>query len=264
MFAYWKSPFGLVDMYNVCVVIGILCSVIVQAIVLIKTKRNYKYLLFLISYFFVLYVGKYIASFVRYVNIESFKINKNLIYNIINTNGTHFLGYIIAYVIFFYPASWFLREVLNEFTKIDICNNKELFEIGEILSIGLPVQHIFNRLGCLCRGCCYGVKYNGLFAISLQYNRNIDYKVFPCQLLEIIGMIMIIIAIMLMHKKYNIFSIVIIGFALTFLIAEFFTENVGVTKILGLTYVQVMSIFICIFGLFVQRMKDTLLRRKTV
>jgi len=37
--------------------------------------------------------------------------------------------------------------------------------MADSITPGIPIGHVFGRLGCLAAGCCYGKPYNGIFSI---------------------------------------------------------------------------------------------------
>ena len=41
----------------------------------------------------------------------------------------------------------------------------DFFKMADSITLGLPVGHIFGRLGCFAAGCCYGKPYDGIFAV---------------------------------------------------------------------------------------------------
>lgn len=57
----------------------------------------------------------------------------------------------------------------------------------------LPLGHAFGRLGCCLAGCCYGVAYNGPFAIT--YHGSLiapnEIALFPVQILESVLLVLI-------------------------------------------------------------------------
>lgn len=47
----------------------------------------------------------------------------------------------------------------------------------------IPLGHAFGRMGCFFAGCCYGMPYEGVGAVSFP-NAGVDHLTFPVQLLE--------------------------------------------------------------------------------
>lgn len=262
MLRYVDSPFGWIELYHVAINIGIVFTLIVQCILILKFFKKLKYILFLPGYFLLLYVGRYAAAFIRCANDGGLDGVMDLSNAVLKLLGTHFLGHVITFFILYFPMLWFIRELCIEIAGVSMCSNQELVKFGEITAIGLPIQHIFNRLGCLCQGCCYGIRYDGPFAIFLPYNEDIDYEVFPCQILEILCMIILLLIVyILIRKGKHTFGLILIGFSLTFFISEFFTENPNSIRHLGLTYVQFFSIGTVIIGIGYCVILEKLLKR---
>ena len=51
-------------------------------------------------------------------------------------------------------------------------------------TLSLPLIYSFTKIGCFFVGCCYGIPYNGLFAVT--YPHIMNKSLFPIQFLEII------------------------------------------------------------------------------
>lgn len=51
-------------------------------------------------------------------------------------------------------------------------------------ALSLPLIYAFTKIGCTFAGCCYGIPYNGPFAIT--YPHISSESLFPIQLLEVI------------------------------------------------------------------------------
>ncbi len=264
MLRYVDSPFGWIELYPIMINIGIVITLIVLSILVLAFFKKIRYLFFLPGYFLLLFLGRYAAAFVRSANDGGLDGLMDLLHAVLKLVGSHFLGHIITFSVLYFPVLWFLRELYIEFAgAMASCTDQELIKFGEITVIGLPIQHIFNRLGCLCQGCCYGIRYDGPFAISLPYNTDIDYKVFPCQLLEILCMLLLLVLIcILIRKGKHTFGVLLIGFSFTFFLSEYFMENPYAIKHFGLTYVQLFSIGTAIVGIGYCVILDKLLRRK--
>jgi phosphatidylglycerol:prolipoprotein diacylglycerol transferase len=61
-------------------------------------------------------------------------------------------------------------------------------ESVDIAFVGVPLFHAFGRLGCFMGGCCYGMEYHGLFAVTFPA-KNIGgapagVELLPIQLIE--------------------------------------------------------------------------------
>lgn len=72
--------------------------------------------------------------------------------------------------------------------------------------IGLvPFVHSFGRIGCFCAGCCYGIPYDNIFAVEFRQGSfaPAGVKLFPVQVVEAIGLMMIAITILLLDILKN-------------------------------------------------------------
>lgn len=55
------------------------------------------------------------------------------------------------------------------------------------LIYAVPLAHGFGRIGCLLAGCCYGIPYDGIFAVSYplaQYGQTAGVTYLPVQCIE--------------------------------------------------------------------------------
>ena len=237
MLKYIVTPFGLLETYDYILFLGIIISIYIQGWLIMTIMKKKVFLFFLAGYAMILYVGQYAAAFIRCINDGALDGKMNLWKSVIDLSGSHFLGHVILYSLIYYPVIWVISTLFMEPDK------KHIFQFFNISSIGIVVQHFFNRLGCLLRGCCYGIEYHGVFAIKFPYNKDIGHEVFPSQILEMSCMIIILIILLIrLKKKKDTFGEMIVGFGLTFFLSEFFLENPYAVKHFKLTYIQ----FICI------------------
>lgn len=69
----------------------------------------------------------------------------------------------------------------------------------------VPFIHALGRIGCFMGGCCYGVKYNGIFSVQFPKDSLIEnlgaFPRFPIQLLEAASLFALFI-IMYSHSSY--------------------------------------------------------------
>ncbi len=114
-----------------------------------------------------------------------------------------FLGAKIMYVLVTFPPSMYLSQLANMQGGYVFYGGLILGPLGlylgsrlaqsrildflNIFACVLPLIHAFGRIGCFCAGCCYGIPYDGLFAV--HYHNPItsvtpDIGIFPVQLLE--------------------------------------------------------------------------------
>lgn len=82
------------------------------------------------------------------------------------------------------------------------------FDKGSLLNILTPLVPFgqsFGRIGCFFGGCCYGTKYDGMFAVQFPYNELSPdlslYPRFPVQLLEAFLCFILFIALFIFTRK---------------------------------------------------------------
>lgn len=129
-------------------------------------------------------------------------------------------------------------------------------EFSTVFIPSIPFIHAFGRIGCFMGGCCYGIKYNGLFSITFPKQSLInhlgDYPRFPVQLLESAALFILFIIFTLNYKKHfrpgyllgiYLCSYSIIRFSIEFLRADY---NRGF--LLSLSSSQWISIILIYIG----------------
>lgn len=113
----------------------------------------------------------------------------------------------------------------------------------------IPIGHTIGRIGCVMAGCCYGIEYDGPFAIF--YSNNIagipvSQGYFPVQLLE--GFLNIFISLCLIKlannctEKFQLLSIYLIFYG----IVRFFVEFLRGDDIRGVCFVLSTSQWVAI------------------
>lgn len=122
---------------------------------------------------------------------------------------------------------------------------KERRNILNALAFFFPIQHIFNRLGCLMEGCCYGVPMHGAGSIKFP-DEILTYRVFPSQILEIVCMVLLLCGLLFcLKKKGPVFALSMGGFGMSIFFSEFFMDKTGVMQYFGLTVIQFFALLLC-------------------
>lgn len=80
----------------------------------------------------------------------------------------------------------------------------------------IPLIHCFGRIGCFLAGCCYGIPYHGLCAVTFPSNSLAPSGIplFPIQLVEAAGLLLLALGILLMDRfiKKNTLVLYLFGY----------------------------------------------------
>ena len=127
--------------------------------------------------------------------------------------------------------------------------------------------HAFGRIGCFMGGCCYGIKYHGIFAVNFPYNQFVEdlgpASRFPVQLLEaLLNFILFIILLIYARKKrksYNVLGIYLIGYSVIRFSLEFLRGDLyrGVW-LFGISTSQIIGLLLIPVGIFLLLKKESL------
>lgn len=80
----------------------------------------------------------------------------------------------------------------------------QIAKLFEIYATVLPLGHAFGRLGCFFAGCCYGMPYIGKFSCTYHVsigNTPTNISLFPIQLVEAIGLVVIFSLLLIVYLK---------------------------------------------------------------
>lgn len=245
MYPYLETVVGSFEMYDVMTIIGTVVAVILQMIMLYRGTKKIRCVLFSALYGLYSWVGAYVGSFVRQTSYGR-QIEGNIVENVINGEGKHYLGIVIVCAVLAIPCTYLLCYVLR-IQKGEWSATKKI--ALNALAMGILTHHVFIRLGCFFRGCCYGKYYDGIWGIVIP-NSPASYPVFPSQLLEvIISIILLILLAFMINKKKDVFGFTMIGYALNIIITENFMDQKGFGMIWGITIVQWWASALLLYGI---------------
>lgn len=124
----------------------------------------------------------------------------------------------------------------------------------DILTVCIPLFHIFARIGCFTSGCCYGMLYSGIFSVkyTTYVENSIDINTrLPVQLLESLFNLMLFLYLLSLQKNQEWRTKdILIKYLSIYSIGRFFLEYIrgdfrrGVIG--GISFSQVVSILIWI------------------
>ena len=140
--------------------------------------------------------------------------------------------------------------------------------------VAFPLFHAFGRIGCTFNGCCYGIEYHGIFAVTYtsehikgSVNADIaDFPRFPVQPLEAVLELMLFAVLLIIYLKYkDKYSITAI-YLFSYSIIRFFDEFLRGDAVRGIwgpfSTSQWISLFVLagvIIYLLKQKQKDKII-----
>jgi prolipoprotein diacylglyceryltransferase len=128
-----------------------------------------------------------------------------------------------------------------------------LFQNGRQYYIGLPVGHIFGRLGCFAAGCCYGKPYDGIFAViypkeSLSAPAGIPLH--PVQIYEAVYNVFVFIVLLILKRRSKEGKgLVLWTYLLLYGIGRFYMETLRYDAERGFLWIFSTSQWISIFSI---------------
>ena len=82
------------------------------------------------------------------------------------------------------------------------CNRMDYFTIYAVV---LPLGHALGRIGCFCSGCCYGMEYDGVFAVKFplypSYEESPVVSRLPIQLFEAAGLLILFAVLVYLYYR---------------------------------------------------------------
>ena len=76
------------------------------------------------------------------------------------------------------------------------------FEVGSVV---LPLGHAFGRVGCYFAGCCYGMPYDGPFAVTYTHtigDTPLGIPLLPTQLIEAVFLLLLFIVQLVLFIRF--------------------------------------------------------------
>ena len=94
---------------------------------------------------------------------------------------------------------------------------KPFKDLLSLFIVPIPLMYAIGKIGCFLVGCCYGIKYSGIFSVVYNYSLHapVGVSLFPIQLVESIVFLLIFIY-MLNKKLQNKFNTQTIGISFIF------------------------------------------------
>ncbi len=120
----------------------------------------------------------------------------------------------------------------------------------DVYATVLPLGHAIGRIGCLFGGCCYGMEYDGPFAVEYHYSLSattpIGVPLLPTQLIEATGLLIIFALLLTLYLKGakvgTVPVVYIFCYTVMRFILEFFRSDSERGSLLGITTSQWISL----------------------
>jgi phosphatidylglycerol:prolipoprotein diacylglycerol transferase len=161
-------------------------------------------------------------------------------------NVKHYLGTVIVIALLAIPLAILFHKILPD-RKKDW--RQSVLAVTDVLAPSILIMQIFARIGCLARGCCFGIPYKGIFSIQFP-DGLVSYKVFPTQLFEIVFALILLIGIAVLHrKKKPIFGITLVGYSVIIFVSEFFMDKRGTHTYYNFSSIQFFAIILFVLGI---------------
>lgn len=225
------------DSYYLIINIGSILGAVFLLSLYWKKSRSWKKAIVVLLISFVVIEAGDIGG--RLVRVLSYGDGLNIWELFTKEQGTHFIGRVIFAVLFF---PWAYRLVYRH-TK------REWMEYLDLLCIFMTFQHIFNRIACLSYGCCMGKSYNGFLAFRYPAGSGTGagytYPVYPTQLFEIACMVLLLVLLLVLHRRKQRLLYVFCGvFSITIFLSEFMMDTRGTILIQGFSVIQYAAVLL--------------------
>ena len=132
----------------------------------------------------------------------------------------------------------------------------DFLDILDLIAPSIPLIHGFGRIGCFTAGCCYGIKYNGLFHVIFQRSQAAPNGValLPVQLISsginFLGCIPLFIYARKKRKPGKVIGIYLIFYSIVRFTIEFLRGDVARGIFFGVSTSQWISLVLIPIGLW--------------
>lgn len=159
-----------------------------------------------ISPYAVFMLLSFIVSFsIAYILMVKKQVNKTLAFfsTLLNFILAMYCGYLFAFItseeksfrrIGFASIGGLIGVIIGTLI-LSILFKEYKAELWKAYSTVIPLTYSISKMGCFFVGCCYGIKYNGIFSVTYHGNRPkaTEVELFPVQLTETVVFLLIFI-----------------------------------------------------------------------
>ena len=240
MHLYFEFGELTIPSYGLCIMLGVIVANLLAIYIIKRNKLSMDDFIILEAYTFL---GAFIGAKLLFLFVSRDLIEWNRIFEIDYFNdlmqgGFVFYGGLIWGLIF-----TFIAGKVHKINAVVYIRN---------LIYVIPLIHCFGRIGCYLAGCCYGIPYNGFGAVIFPKDSLAPSGValFPVQLVEATGLMLIAIIILLLQTKIN-WVYTLETYLISYSILRFALEYVRYDKVRGKFWVFSTSQWISIALIFV-------------
>lgn len=246
-----------IPMYGFCILMGIIIAALLSFYLCKLQKKDFLNLILIGAIVIGLgFAGaKILFILVTFPPKYFFKI----IYALLFTNN----GKILASGFVFYGGLIFGIPAYFLAVKIAGCKKTEYVDMFAFI---IPLVHGFGRIGCFCAGCCYGIPYEGPFAVHYSHPLSsvpTGIGIFPVQLVEAMCLLILafVIFILIKKNKTGLFFVYLLAYSVIRFVLEFFrydSERGGFSLLSTSQFISLIMFLAGILGLLC----TTLLKKK--
>ena len=122
---------------------------------------------------------------------------------------------------------------------------------------GVPLFHAFGRLGCFMAGCCYGVEYHGIFAVTFPENNAggapAGVELLPVQLIEaclnLVLWVMLTVVYRRTTRRWFTSGLYLVSYGVIRFVLEFFRGDLIRGSVFSFSSSQFISFFVVAAGI---------------
>lgn len=243
-----------VSMYAVCTMGGLILGIIVALFRAAIYQNKKEDVLFSSFYGMIgMIVGGKILYLITVIPflVENFEtvIKSSEILQALMTGGFVFYGGLLGALagIWIYVKQYHLK----------------MMELLEIIIPSIPLIHGLGRIGCFSAGCCYGKEFPEPIGIIFEnsFIAPNDVPLFPIQLVEAAGNIIIFLVLILVYRKRKttgqLTAVYLIGYSIMRFVLEYMRADAERGIWFGISTSQWISIGILIAGFFLWKKSKT-------
>ena len=228
--------------YGTMIAVGFLSAIL---LITYRAKKNNLSADFIYDLVFSAIIGGILGAKLLYiiVNIKEYIANPSLFLDI--KHGFVVYGGIIGGI----------------FTCLLTCKIKKqsFWDYFDLVMPSVFIAQGFGRIGCLLAGCCYGMKYDGIFSITFKNSSFAPNNIglFPSQIFSSLYDFMSGVLLLILYNKSKnrnkgfIASMYLILYGVGRFIIEFFRGDLARGFVLVLSTSQFISIFVTISGIII-------------